>query len=74
MDLWLGSRRNGAPVTNADIEAVDDSGVSHSAQSDSMRQLPAGIAAGKYEITVSAAGFADFTQSAMFRAAVRPAM
>jgi len=25
----------GAPVTNADIEAVDDSGVSHSAQSDS---------------------------------------
>jgi hypothetical protein len=55
---------SGAPVTNADIEAVDGSGVSHSAQSDSSGNFRLELPPGKYDITVSATGFAEFTQSA----------
>jgi len=54
---------NGSPVTNADIEAVDDAGVSHSAQSDSSGNFRIELPPGKYEIAVNATGFEEFTQS-----------
>ena len=54
---------SGAPVSNADIEAVDNSGVSHSANSDSSGSFQLELPPGKYEISVSATGFEEFTQS-----------
>ncbi|HEV2961560.1 MAG TPA: carboxypeptidase regulatory-like domain-containing protein [Candidatus Angelobacter sp.] len=54
---------NGAPVSNADIEAVDASDVSHSAHSDSSGNFRLELPPGKYEISVAATGFEEFTQS-----------
>ncbi|HXB21668.1 MAG TPA: carboxypeptidase regulatory-like domain-containing protein, partial [Candidatus Solibacter sp.] len=53
---------SGAPIA-ADIEAVDDAGVSHSAQSDSSGSFRLELPPGKYEISVAATGYQEFTQS-----------
>jgi hypothetical protein len=63
---------NGAPVSNADIEAVDSSGVSHSANSDSSGNFRMELPPGKYDVSVSATGFEEFTQSLQISATGTP--
>ncbi len=54
---------NGVPISNADIEAVDGAGVSHSAQSDSNGNFRIELPPGTYKIAVNSTGFEEFTQS-----------